>query len=180
MSCCGFSCKQVGTDKCSHLFSFLYKSGFSSFKLGIIRVIYKQRGSSSTSVMTPLIVCEGSCNRLSSPERLPYIPVIVELVCLFSLWMESCWLSMFRLAGGFSKPLCGLCQPGCSRACIRCLCPKRHGAGWGCGWGVAEWRGHRCLWAAEQCMVWTRSGKVRWLKSVHSFLSLTVCRHVKR
>lgn len=46
------------------------------------------------------------------------------------------------------------------------------------GWG--KWGGNHCLWAGEQCTVWTRSAKVGWLKSVHSFLSLTVCRHVKR
>lgn len=116
--------------------------------------------------------CGGSCSCASSPERLPDIPVIVvELVCLFSLWMGSCWLSMFGLAGGFSKPRCGLCHPGCSGACVCCLCPKRLGGGGG---------SNHCLWAGEQCAVWKSSAKVGWLKSVHSFLSLTVCRHVKR
>lgn len=144
-----------------------------SFKLGITHVIYKQRGPSLMPIMMPHVVRGGSYNGASSPERLPDIPVIVELVCLFSVWMESCWLSMFSSGWWLLEASLWSLSSGMRRGLRSLLVSKATRGGGGVG-------GNHCLWAWGQCVVWTRSGKVGWLKSVHSFLSLTVCRHVKR
>lgn len=80
-------------------------------------------------------------------------------VCSVCEWSPA-GLACFRLAGGFSKPLCGLCHPGCGGACVRCLCPKRLGE-WGWGWGATTvcglegsvWFGH----AAERLGGWNLS-----------------------